>query len=76
MLNQVERWFALITERAIRRGSFTSVKDLVAKIEKFVEQYNRNPKPFSWTATPEEILQKLGRLCDRIEIHATSAEDL
>ena len=64
-LNLVERWFALITDRAIRRGSFTSVNDLIVKIDKFVEVYNRNPKPFVWTATPEEILDKVGRLCER-----------
>ena len=65
-LNLVERWFALITDRAIRRGSFTSVNDLIVKIDKFVEVYNRNPKPFVWTATPEEILDKVGRLCERM----------
>src|ERR1039457_2055253 len=40
-LNQVERWFGLITQRAIRRGSFTSVKELVQKIDDFVQHYNR-----------------------------------
>ncbi len=65
-LNQVERWFAMITDKAIRRGSFTSVKQLVEQIEKFTEVHNRKPKPFTWTATPEQIFAKLGRLCDRI----------
>jgi putative transposase len=45
-LNQVERFFALITNSAIRRGSFTSVKDLVAKIDTFVQNYNASSKPF------------------------------
>lgn len=62
-LNQVERWFALITNQAIRRGSFDSVTDLKRKISAFVEQYNRHPKPFMWTATAESILAKLERLC-------------
>lgn len=65
-LNQVERWFGLITQRAIRRGSFRSVKDLVEKIDTFVQHYNRSHRPFVWTATADSILQKLARLCSRI----------
>lgn len=65
-LNQVERWFAIITDKAIRRGSFTSVKDLITKVEKFTEVYNRSPQPFRWTATAEEILAKVGRLCEKL----------
>ncbi len=62
-LNQIERWFALITQRAIRRGSFTSVPQLVAKIDQFVQHYNRRARPFLWTATADAILGKLERLC-------------
>jgi transposase len=62
-LNQVERWFALITNQAIRRGSFDSVIDLKRKIGEFVEHYNQHPRPFMWTATAESILAKLERLC-------------
>lgn len=65
-LNQVERWFGLITQRAIRRGSFTSVKELVEKIDRFVAAYNKNATPFMWHATADSILEKLGRLCTRI----------
>jgi transposase len=65
-LNQVERWFGIITQRAIRRGSFGSVKELVQKIDQFVTAYNQNCKPFSWQATAESILEKIGRLCDYI----------
>ena len=65
-LNQVERWFGLITQRAIRRGSFRSVKDLIGKIESFVQHYNRSTRPFVWTATSESILAKLARLCSVI----------
>ncbi|MDR7295844.1 putative transposase [Pelomonas aquatica] len=65
-LNQVERFFAIITDKAIRRGSFTSVKELTKKIHSFVNQYNQNCKPFTWTATADSILAKLGRLCGRI----------
>ena len=65
-LNMVERFFALITDKAIRRGSFNSVKDLVGKIDHFVTQYNKNCKPFIWTATADSILAKLDRLTSRI----------
>ena len=65
-LNQVERFFALITDKAIRRGSFTSVKQLVQRIDHFVTSYNSNCKPFRWTATADELLAKLHRLCSRI----------
>jgi putative transposase len=65
-LNQVERWFALITQRAIRRGSFRSVKELVDKIDSFVQHYNRSRRPFVWTATADSILGKIARLCSRI----------
>jgi putative transposase len=65
-LNQVERWFALITQKAIRRGSFRSVKDLVSKIEQFVAAHNKGAKPFVWVATADSILAKIERLCGRI----------
>ncbi len=65
-LNQVERFFALITDKAIRRGSFTSVKQLVQRIDQFVTHHNTNPQPFQWTATADSILEKLHRLCSRI----------
>ncbi len=63
-LNQVERWFALITERHIRRGSFVSAKALAGKIETFVTAYNGKARPFVWTATSEAILEKVARLCN------------
>jgi putative transposase len=65
-LNQVEIWFNLITQRAIRRGTFKSVKELITKIEHFVDQYNLNSRPFVWTATADSILEKIKRLCQRI----------
>src|SRR3984893_13868931 len=65
-LNQVERFFALITQRAIRRGSFQSTADLVKKIDRFIRAHNANSQPFVWTATADAILQKLARLCQRI----------
>lgn len=65
-LNQVERFFAIITEKAIRRGSFTSVKELTKKIDSFVSNCNENCKAFTWTATADSILSRLARLCGRI----------
>lgn len=65
-LNQVERFFALITDKAIRRGSFTSVKQAVQCIDQFVAHHNANSQPFKWTATADSILEKLHRLCSRI----------
>jgi putative transposase len=65
-LNQVERWFGLIPQQAIRRGSFKSFKDLIAKINRFTENYNQHCRPFAWTATADSIFQKLSRLCNRI----------
>ena len=61
-LNQVERWFALITQRAIRRGSFRTVRELTRRIDTFVERYNTSTAPFMWTATADSIIAKLERL--------------
>ena len=65
-LNQVEIWFNIITQRAIRRGTFRSVRDLVEKIDTFVREYNRRCHPFVWTATADSILEKLERLCKAV----------
>jgi transposase len=60
-LNLVERWFREITDKAIRRGVFASVPDLVAAIEAYLEANNANPEPFVWTATADAILEKVRR---------------
>ena len=65
-LNQVERWFALITARAIRRNSFTRVRQLKQQIDLFVQRYNADATPFRWVATADSILQKIERLAKRI----------
>ena len=65
-LNQVEIWFNIITQKAIRRGTFRNVKDLIEKIKRFVDHYNKNSKPFMWTATADSILAKIERLCKGI----------
>jgi transposase len=65
-LNQIEIWFNIITQKAIRRGTFKSVKDLVLKIDQFVQHYNAHTQPFVWTATADSILDKIKRLCQYI----------
>lgn len=60
-LNLVERWFREITDKAIRRGVFGSVPDLIAAIEDYLAANNADPKPFVWTATTEQILKKVRR---------------
>ena len=62
-LNQVERWFGILTQREIRRGSFATTKQLIARIETFVANYNSDARPFLWTATADEILQKVAGIC-------------
>jgi transposase len=65
-LNQVERYFADLTEKRIRRGSFTSVAALEKAIREYLESTNQNPKPFIWIADADLILGKIGGLCERI----------
>jgi transposase len=65
-LNLVERWFALLTERQLRRGVFRSTVELEHAIERYLEQHNADPKPFIWTKTANDILQALAWTCKRI----------
>jgi len=65
-LNQVERWFAYLTDDLLRRGDHRSVQALEADIRAWVKAWNDNPKPFVWTKTAEQILERLGRLIQRI----------
>jgi transposase len=60
-LNMVERWFRELTDKALRRGSFSSVPALIAGIEAYLNAHNADPKPFKWTATAESILEKVRR---------------
>ncbi|KAB2919154.1 MAG: IS630 family transposase [Hyphomicrobiaceae bacterium] len=64
-INQVERFFALLTERALRRGVFRSVAELEAAIEAYIKATNRHPKPFRWTKTADDILASIQRFCLR-----------
>lgn len=65
-LNQVERFFAEITHRRIRRGVFRSVPQLEKAIQDYLDEHNASPRPFVWTADADLILGKVGRLCKRI----------
>jgi transposase len=60
-LNLVERWFRELTQKALRRGVFHSVPDLISAIDAFLAAHNHDPKPFVWTASIDSILTKIGR---------------
>ena len=60
-LNLIERWFKELTDRRLRRGTFTSVNDLSAAITTWAEHWNTDPKPFIWKATAEDIITKVPR---------------
>jgi hypothetical protein len=62
----LEIWFNRITQRAIRRGTLRSVKELVEKIDQYVRTSNTHAHPFTWTATADSIFAKVQRLCERI----------
>ena len=64
-LNQIERWFALITEQRIRRGVFTAVSELERAINEYICAHNLEPKPFIWTASAELILKRVQTFCAR-----------
>lgn len=60
-LNMVERWFREITEKRLRRGTFTNVRSLVKAIKEYIHTHNQNPQAFVWTATPERIIAKISK---------------
>jgi transposase len=60
-VNLIERWFKELTDKRLRRGTFTSVADLTAAITTWAEHWNTNPKPFIWKATAEDIITKVRR---------------
>lgn len=65
-LNQVERFFGIITEKRIRRDSFTSLDSLRKAIQQFLDTYNQSPRPFKWTADADLILGKVRKICDEL----------
>ncbi len=64
-LNLVERFFAAITEKQIRRGVHRSTRELETAIYRYIEHQNRSPKPFIWTKTADQILATVARFCER-----------
>lgn len=60
-LNLIERWFRELTDKALRRGAFHSVPDLITAIQAYLDAHNHDPKPFVWTATADDILAKVAR---------------
>lgn len=65
-INQVERWFAEITRKQIRRGTHRSTRELEQAIRAYLATYNQNPRPFTWTKTADDILDSIKRFCLRI----------
>jgi transposase len=65
-LNLVERWFAELTAKKLRRGAHRSVRALNADIRAWIETWNDDPKPFVWTKTADQILESISRYCNRI----------
>jgi transposase len=65
-INLVERWFAALTDKQLRRGVHRSTRELEAAIQRYIEITNERPKPFVWTKTADEILASVTRFCHRI----------
>lgn len=64
-INLVERWFAALTEKQLRRGVPRSTKELKAAIQSYIQHHNRDPKPFVWHKTADQILDSVARFCTR-----------
>ena len=62
----VERWFAELTNKKIKRGAHTSVPALETDIREWIETWNENPRPYVWVKTADEILKSIARYCERI----------
>jgi transposase len=65
-LNLVERWFAELTTKKLRRGTHTSVRQLNTDIRNWIDTWNENPRPYVWTKTADQILESIGNYCRRI----------
>ena len=66
-INQVERWFAELTRKQLKRGVHTSVKQLEKDIRSFISNHNKDPKPYRWTKTADEILASVKRFCQKTQ---------
>jgi transposase len=67
-INQVERWFAALTEKQIRRGSHRSTRELETAIRLYLALHNQEPKPFKWLKTADQILASVSRFCRRTSV--------
>ena len=76
--NQIEIWNGILTRKVIRGGTFASVKALNKAIESFIEHWNNDCQPIQWTATAEEILDKVRTITSHMEVllHATEIDDV
>jgi transposase len=72
-LNLVERWFAELTSRKLRRSAHRSVTELETDIRKWITEWNKDPEPFTWTKSADEILETLAEYCQRITGPGTPA---
>lgn len=66
-LNLIEHWFRDLTDKRIRRGSFRSVRDLIAAIQEYLDNHNQNPRVFLWTASAEGILTKVAKCKEALD---------
>ncbi|WP_327723657.1 IS630 family transposase [Streptomyces europaeiscabiei] len=73
-MNQVERWFGLLTDKLIRRGVHTSVKALEDDIAGWIDTWNENPRPFTWTKTADEILSSLADYLTKVGTNSQKTE--
>jgi hypothetical protein len=64
--NLLERWFAALTDKQLRRGIYRSTRELEMAIRRYIETTKETPKPFVWTKTADEILPSIARFCQRI----------
>ena len=65
-LNLVERWFAELTNKKLKRGAHRSVRELNADIRAWMKTWNEHPRPYVWTKTADQILESIARYCSRI----------
>ena len=67
-INQVERWFAELTRKRLRRGVHASVRQLEADIRLFIDRHNQNPRPFKWTKSADQIPASVKRFCHKAQL--------
>jgi transposase len=74
-MNLVERWFAELTNRKLRRSAHRSITELEADVRRWISEWNEDPKPFVWTKTADDILQTLAAYCHRLTGSAPGAAE-